>query len=55
MELMNEVEVSEVNGGLAWSMAAGAALADTGSLGPLVWAFGVGYGVGSLLAHYMDL
>lgn len=48
MKMLSTQEVEEVSGGLPWTMPAMAALADTGSLGPLVWSFGIGYGIGTL-------
>jgi hypothetical protein len=44
-------EIEEVSGGLPWTTPAMVALADTASLGPLVWAFGIGYTIGTV-AYY---
>nr|WP_245615798.1 hypothetical protein [Andreprevotia chitinilytica] len=47
-------EVNDVSGGIPWTTPALVALADTGSLGPLVWAFGIGYGIGTLAYNYFS-
>jgi len=42
----NEIEIP--SGGIAWTTPVAVALADSASLGPLVWAFGFGYAIGTL-------
>jgi len=41
-------EQEEVSGGIPYTMAARAALLDTASLSPLLFAFSVGYTIGTL-------
>lgn len=49
MELLADNDINQVNGALAWTTPALIALADSGSLGPLAWSFGIGYGIGTLI------
>ena len=49
MQRLSDSETQEVSGSLAWTTPALVALADTGSLGPLAWSFGIGYGIGTLI------
>ena len=51
MKALTMEEVNDVSGGIPWSTPAAVAIADTGSLGPLTWAFGVGYGIGTLISN----
>jgi lactobin A/cerein 7B family class IIb bacteriocin len=46
MRELTTKEIEEVNGGIPWAAPVLVALADTGSLGPLVFAFSAGYAVG---------
>jgi len=52
MKVLSDDEVTQVSGGLPWMTPAMLALADTGSLGPLAWSFGIGYGIGTLIYNY---
>jgi hypothetical protein len=55
METLDEDQVTEISGGISWGTPALIALADTGSLGPLVWSFAVGFAFGGMIARHYDL
>ncbi|MBJ7311289.1 hypothetical protein ACFOLJ_03685 [Rugamonas sp. CCM 8940] len=44
---LSGIEANEVSGGIPWTTAASVALAESASLGPLVWAFGMGFVIGT--------
>ena len=44
-------QAESASGGLPWSTPALVALADSASLGPLAWSFGLGYVIGTAIYH----
>jgi hypothetical protein len=55
METLNEDQITDVSGGISWTTPAMIALADSGSLGPLVAAAGLGWAIGGMIARFYDL
>lgn len=55
MHTISSVESQRASGGILWSSPAMLAIMDSAALGPLVFAFGAGYAVGTFLYdNYMS-
>ena len=51
MIALSHQQTEAASGGLPWGMPALAALADSASLGPLAWSFGLGFAIGTVIYH----
>lgn len=49
MQTLSPQQTQEASGGILWSTPALVAVADSAALGPLAFAFGAGYAVGTWL------
>ncbi len=49
MQTLSTQQTQQASGGILWTTPALVALADTGSLGPLAFAFSMGFGIGTLI------
>ena len=54
MYALSNEDTTTASGGIAWSTPALVALADSASLGPLAWSFGIGWLIGTAIYHCIE-